>query len=265
MQVILASPPETAEEAAQTGYPVAILAWQVRRGYRLWEDGALRPVPRMLLAADVSSFSADGSVNALAGELEGRARALGAEGIVLDAGAAETAQLRDLALRVRKICRGTLYVTGRFSVPGAIALTETAVSGGTLEGRLHEAAAAGRAALDVEMTETEFRLPDRTGEGRPLAPGELEALHDRYRPRVFFSRELCVRYFSLRDGDGARMILFDDGESLLQKLRTGEAAGIDIAFLPYPRIRPYLPRILSRYPPDGRSSGCAARSCSGEP
>ena len=107
----------------------------------------------------------------------------------------------------------------------------------------------------------EFRLPETGGTGRPLTREEFDSLTARLRPKTFFSRELCARYFTWRDGEGAHLVLFDDAATLRRKLLLGEREGYDTAFLLWPEVREILREIL----PDGRSSGCDARSCCGGP
>ena len=104
-----------------------------------------------------------------------------------------------------------------------MALVNTAVSGGSFAQYLREAArgGGGRLALDVERLRMDFSLPARNGRGRPLTAGELRELLDRESPAVFFSQDLCARYFTYtRDGE-THFVLFDDADTLRQKLRPG--------------------------------------------
>lgn len=104
-----------------------------------------------------------------------------------------------------------------------------AISGGNFVQRLQEAAAgrdrAGGLALDVQRLRMDFTLPAQSGEGRPLSGLELQDLLDRESPSVFFSQDLCARYFTYaRDGE-THFVLFDDADTLSQKLRTGGNMG----------------------------------------
>lgn len=101
---------------------------------------------------------------------------------------------------------------------GAIPLICTAISGGNFVQRLQEAAAgrdrAGGLALDVQRLRMDFTLPAQSGEGRPLSGRELQDLLDRESPSVFFSQDLCARYFTYaRDGE-THFVLFDDADTL---------------------------------------------------
>ena len=114
---------------------------------------------------------------------------------------------------------------------GAIPLICTAISGGNFVQRLQEAAAgrdrAGGLALDVQRLRMDFTLPAQSGEGRPLS-----------------GRELCARYFTYaRDGE-THFVLFDDADTLSQKLRTGGNMGFAAAFLMYPEVQDLLPKLF---------------------
>lgn len=112
----------------------------------------------------------------------------------------------------------------------------SALSGGTLEGRLREAGerfGRDRVVLALEKSAEDFRLPSPTGCGTPLSRRDLETRMARLRPSVFFSRELCARYFTYMDReDGAHFVLFDDGDTLRQKVELARRAGVDTFLLP---------------------------------
>ena len=105
-------------------------------------------------------------------------------------------------------------------------------------------ARAGGLALDVQRLRMDFTLPAQSGEGRPLSGLELQDLLDRESPSVFFSQDLCARYFTYaRDGE-THFVLFDDADTLSQKLRTGGNMGFAAAFLMYPEVQDLLPKLF---------------------
>ena len=152
-----------------------------------------------------------------------------------------------LAQHLRKT-RRTLYVPESCAVPGAVPLICTALSGGSLQERLRDALQqySGRAALLVERVRMDFTLPARTGEGTPLTALELEALMERESPSVFFSQDLCARYFTYTQGGQGHFVLFDDGETIAHKLRTGTALGFSAAFLCFSQVQDLLPSLFPR-------------------
>jgi len=90
----------------------------------------------------------------------------------------------------------------------------------------------------------EFSLPEPSGEGRPLTWEALRQLMAEEAPAVFFSGDLCARYFTYTRGGQTRFVLFDDAETLAQKLRLGGALGYRTAFLVYPEVADLLPELF---------------------
>ena len=111
-------------------------------------------------------------------------------------------------------------------VRSAQVLICTALSGGTLRQRLEEAGQAfgkKRLALDLQRLRMSFPLPCPSGEGRPLSGEELEEMMRERQPAVFYSGDLCAKYFtSTREGE-SRFVLFDDAGTLRRKMQIGRA------------------------------------------
>ncbi len=151
-----------------------------------------------------------------------------------------------LAQQLRKT-RRTLYVPESCAVPGAVPLICTALSGGSFPQRLQEAArqfgGAEHLGLDIQRLRMDFTLPAKSGEGRPLSAEEFRALVEKESPAVFFSQELCARYFTYMQGQETHFVLFDDESTLRQKLKTGEAMGFSTAFFMWPEIRDIAPKL----------------------
>jgi hypothetical protein len=82
----------------------------------------------------------------------------------------------------------------------------------------------------------DFPLPCPDGSGQPLDRAAFAALRRRHPSPVFFSPELCARYFTYSDGESAHFVLFDDARTLRRKLRLAREAGIDDAFFMYPEV-----------------------------
>ena len=67
---------------------------------------------------------------------------------------------------------------------------------------------------------------------------QLRQQMDALRPSVFFSRELCARYYTYMDRDtGAHFVLFDDGDTMLCKVEVARRAGVSVFLAPYEDIR----------------------------
>ena len=49
----------------------------------------------------------------------------------------------------------------------------------------------------------------------------------RLEPSVFFSQELCARYFTYMSREsGGHFVLFDDGETLVKKMEVSQKLGV---------------------------------------
>lgn len=135
---------------------------------------------------------------------------------------------------------GQLFVPEAYGsdVLRANVVLSTALSGGCLRQRLEEARQrfGPRLALDLQRLRMSFPLPCPTGEGCPLTGAELQALMAEQQAAVFFSRDLCAKYFTCPQEENARFVLFDDEETLREKLRLGRELGIATGFLLYPEV-----------------------------
>ena len=135
-------------------------------------------------------------------------------------------------------------------VQHALILISSALSGGSYTRRLEEAGqrfgGPGRLALLVERVAEDFRLPSPTGCGTALT---RQALADQISQRatcVFFSDDLCQRYFTYMSREnGAHFVLFDDGASLRKKLHIARQLGICRAVGSFEQLDDLLEEVLS--------------------
>ena len=131
--------------------------------------------------------------------------------------------------------------------PGCRVLIPSALSGGSLELRLREAAAqygADRVVLAVERTAEDFTLPAPDGCGQPLGPDEPEALMRTHHTRSHFSTPLCARYFTYQNGNSLHLVLYDNKETLLKKIACARSCGISRFLLPWDDISPFYQDFL---------------------
>jgi len=117
---------------------------------------------------------------------------------------------------------------------GAELLISTALSGGTLEERIRLARDRCPAlCLDFQRMHHRFPLPCPSGEGEELSPEELaEILRKGGEP--WLSRELRCKALSLGEGEEAAMLLYDDGESLREKVRLAAELSVRRGFFLWP-------------------------------
>lgn len=132
----------------------------------------------------------------------------------------------------------------------------TALSGGTLRRRLEEAVqrfGVQRLALDLQRLRMSFPLPCPSGEGTPLTAEELQDLLQQRQPSVFYSADLCAKYFTYTRDGSSRFVLFDDVDTLHKKLQLGKSMGVPTGLLMYPETADLLPRLFPRQ--SGRPAG----------
>ncbi len=132
-----------------------------------------------------------------------------------------------------------LFVPERYAAhaPRATVLLNTAVSGGTLNSCLSEGVrrfGAERLALDLERLRLDFVLPMSANVRRPLTAAELRQLREG--KSVYFSEELCARYFTYRTGSESHYVLFDDAQTLRKKAALAENMGIREGFFMLPEV-----------------------------
>ena len=149
-----------------------------------------------------------------------------------------TALIRQLAPLLGAYGR-RLYVPEIYAAasPETVVLLCTALSGGSLQGRLEETCAAygaQRLALDLERLMMDFLLPCPSGEGIRLSREEL-AIRMQGRS-VFYAEDLCARYFTYRRGGQTHFVLFDDAGTLRRKIEMGQALGIRESFVMLPEV-----------------------------
>ena len=139
-------------------------------------------------------------------------------------------------------CGRALYVPEHYAAcHGASVLLCTALSGGTLEGRLNQAAArygAEHLALDLQRLAMDFPVPCPSGQGTALTRSQLAALAAGR--STFYSDALCARYFTLTREGRTHFILFDDAQTLRRKLALARSQGIRDALVMLPEVEDIL-------------------------
>ncbi len=254
MQIYLAASPEETREAAQYCRTLAHVAYRIGPDSTLLRQSVLLQSRGGLLSVSDWEAPVIEDPEALCAAVLRECGRRGYSGAVLDF--EETPRPDRLAFAGRlgpalAGTRRTLYVPERYAAaaPEAVTLICTAVSGGSFSQRLQEAVSragsASRLALDVQRLCMDFRLPARSGEGEPLNTETFRRLMERENPPVFFSQDLCARYFTYTQEGEAHFVLFDDAGTLGQKLRLGTGMGFSAAFFMWPEIKDMAGKLFS--------------------
>lgn len=238
--LILIVPPERLRQVQGLGVTVAHQAYRVGRGPHLFRSGAPVPVRGGLMAVDAQGFDGRGEAGTLCDEVVRECAARNFQGVLCDFEGPPLPLLERVIgeLGERFVRRGwRLYVPERYGgcTSAARVMISSALSGGTLQSRLEDAMrryGPHRVILAVERVAEDFFLPSPQGSGTALSREELQTQLQQRQPSVFFSHELCARYFTYMSRDsGAHFVLFDDGDTIRKKLQVARGLGIGGAVL----------------------------------
>lgn len=255
MQVYLAVTPGELQEASQHFRSFAHVAYRIGPESSLLRQNLLIQTRSGLLSVSDREAPPIGDPEALCAAVLRECGRRSYNGVLLDF---EEPPRQDRLAFVQKLSqvlssgRRGLFLPPAYAkaAPGAASLVCTAVSGGNFTEYLREAVrsrgGAGRLALDVQRLRMDFTLPARSGEGTPLTADAFRELIRREAPSTFFSKDLCARYFTYTQDDKAHFVLFDDAETLNQKLRTGASLGFAAAFLMWPEVRDIAGKLGTR-------------------
>lgn len=243
MQTFLAVTPEAETAAAAHTRALAHVAYRIGEGSTLLRRNLLLQSRGGLLSVSDREAPPIRDAGALCAAVLRECSRRGYGGAVLDFEEAPTqdrrAFVRQLAMELRRT-RRALYLPEAYAseAPEGVILLCSSVSGGNFREYLQEKAAKrapGRLALDAERLRMDFRLPCPSGEGRPLEEREFQRLMEQG-PTVFFSPDLCARYFTYVQNGQTHFVLFDDAQTLNRKVRTAAELGFAAAFFMWPEV-----------------------------
>lgn len=242
MTLYLSAPPNTAEKAFASGFPVALMAYKTGQGFHLYRT-AIPDIRPALIYINCSQFTGFGPHRILGGEIMGECIARGASGIVLDLGSF-TAPVISFCTYISHAAKEnglTVYLPylPQNHIDGSAAIIPTAIDNDGLEKILRKAIGelgAENLALQVECIFRSYSIPCRSGnwlEPKNLSP---DALMASLGAESFFSKELCVNYFPYTDRGDTRVVLYDDLHSIKEKINLASSLGIKESFLYYPQV-----------------------------
>lgn len=253
MQLYLAATPGEARDAMKYSHTLVHVAYRIGEGSTLLRQNLLLQAKGGLLSVSDRDAPLIEDPDALCAAVLRECGRRGYNGAVLDF---EESPRRDRLTFAERLgqklsaSRRTLYLPEHYggTVPNAVPLICTAISGGSFVQHLREVAQQRRCplALDVQRLRMDFRLPARSGEGEPLSGEDFRQLMEREAPAVFFSPDLCARYFTYTREGKTHFVLFDDADTLNQKLKIGAELGFTAAFLMWPEVRDIAGKLAFR-------------------
>lgn len=254
MQLYLAVTPDKLREASYYTDRLAHTAYQVDREGRLVRRDLLVRTHGGIMVLGDGECGVIRDPGALCREVWRECGNRGYGGVLADFEGPvtedRTAFLEALS-RVLTRNRRVLYVPEAYGgcVAQATVVICTALSGGNLRQRLEECGrryGAGRLGLDLQRLRMSFPLPCPSGEGEPLSSGALEELLERKGNSVFYSHDLCAKYFTITENGSSRFVMFDDGDTIRRKVQLGQDLGIRTGFLMYPEVEDILGQLFSQ-------------------
>lgn len=252
--LILTTPPDRLAQARETGLSIGHMAYRVGRGPHLFRSGIPVPLRGGLMVVDAKGFDGRGEPGVLCQEILRECAARGFGGVVCDFEGRPLPLLERVLSQLDEMLgrKGlTLHVTEGYGhcVQRGRVLISSALSGGSLAQRLEESimrfGGPEHITLALRRVAEDFFLPSPTGSGRPMSREELSRDLAQRAPSVFFSNELCARYYTYMSREsGAHFILFDDAMSIRKKLQVAQSKGISRAVAALPEIDDLLPQLL---------------------
>ena len=254
MQIFLTVTPDQIQKSSRYTRRLAHAAYRVGPEGRLLRQNQLSKAKGGLMVLEDKDCGPIQDHDALCREILWECASRSFSGVVADFEQPVSEDRTVFLLALSQLCaRGgrRLYVPEAYGphLPLAHVLICTALSGGILQQRLEDAVqrfGSGRLALDLQRLRMDFPLPCPSGEGLSLTRESLGALITEKNPTVFYSSDLCARYFTCLEEGESHFILFDDAHTISRKIQAGNALGIPTGFLLYPEAEDLLPQLFSR-------------------
>lgn len=252
---IIATPPDKVKEiqALGQGTIIAHQAYRIGGGPHLFRANHPLPIRGGYMVIDSKGFDGRGESAPFCHQVIRECQARQCKGVVCQFEGTPLPLLGKIitALAPLLSSRGCpLYIPEEYGAYRGTAkvLLSTALSGGTLKGRLQEGIekyGTDGVAILLERVAEDFFLPSPTGRGMPLSQEELQERMATLHPSVFFSGELCAHYFTYMSKDnGAHFILFDDATSLQKKIQVANGLGISDVFISYSQLSDVVRELL---------------------
>lgn len=251
LQLYLMATPEQTRTLGRLRPPIAHMAYRMGEGSTLLRQNLpLKRQEGLLVISDTNAPVIDNATSLC----DAVVRELGRhnyQGVVLDFEQAPTPDRQEFTSQLDAVLsaqRKALYHPPAYTTNQGTVLVNTAISGGSFRQYLEDCKAQyGNIALDIQRLQMDFLLPATQGVGTPISRETLLSLQKAVGATTFFSHELCTRYFTYQQEGQTHFILYDDGETMLQKLRIGESIGAKIGVCIYHEVEDLLGTLFGKH------------------
>lgn len=256
--LILLTPPQQLSQAMQWQGVIAHHCYRIASGFRLLRSGNPASKGGLMVISDIQTGVGPFRPS-FCHEVLQECTVRGFSGILLDF-ECRLPTLGQCVASLNTLCNArhySLYVPEYYAsaAPKAHILISSAISGGSLAVRLSQAAdhfGPERIVLALQRVQEDFSLPAPSGSGVSLSQSQLEHILSVMQPNIFFSHELCARYFTYPDQEqSAHFVLFDDLDTLLHKIQVAHRCGIHTILVPWSEVCA-TPRSFGLLPVPGR-------------
>lgn len=247
MQIYIAATPEEMQQASCIHRPLAHVAYRIGPDSVLLRQNLLLQARGGLLSISDRNSAPINDPDALCEAVLRECSRRSYAGALLDFESVLSQDRADFIQQLDHVLhsnRKALYIPeacASVTAPHAVTLICTAVSGGNFREHLQEAVrrkgSAAQLGLDIQRTRMDFSLPSPSGTGMPLSAEAFQNLLKQESPSIFFSPDLCARYFTYNRDGNTHFVLFDDAGTLMQKIRIGTSMGFSAAFFMWPEIK----------------------------
>ena len=239
-ELLLALTPEQRGRTPQRRFTPVWLCYQLRSGPRLWRCASPDKVRGGILMAQDSALSGQmGDAAPCCAQAVRECVARGAAGFWANWSRPPDKDMTRLTVQLEGALEQaglTLYVNEPYGpcVPRARVFLSSALSGGTLEGRICAARkeyGRERVVLAVERMGEDFALPAPDGQGRHLGSKSAAEMACTRGLTVFRSEELCASYCTFQEGDSTHLLLFDTDGDVRETLCLAQRLGVERVLL----------------------------------
>lgn len=248
---ILSTPPSDFVAASAYQFPLAHMAYRIGCGPHLYRTHLPATSSGGYMMVDDFQYDGTGDPANCCQQIARECMSRKFRGVICDFHYTQSSLSDFIQLLSRVLTRNAipLFVPEEYAPfsEQAYILIPSALSGGTLKERIADAQdqyGVDRVCLSITRSAEDFFLPSPSGKGIPLTYAQLQEKIDTLRPSIFFSQELCAHYFTYMNQSGGHFVLFDNANSIYQKLRVSEELNIPFALLCYPELRDLMTSIM---------------------